>query len=210
VATSTVTLGTAAAEAALTKVPIASSLLAWLPGGKVGAVLATSIGLASGGVVVAVTHQHGSSVPVPPRAASMHVVHGAPLMASVPLPTSAEPSAVAAAAADSTLRSVNMPGTPAVRSKLTIGDETRLLAQVQQALRTGDGALALMLLGQYRRDFGQGALVEEASAAEVFAQCAVGNVAQAGRLAQRFLRRFPGSPLQPRVEASCAAKNGEP
>jgi hypothetical protein len=84
-----------------------------------------------------------------------------------------------------------------------IVEETRLLAQVQQALREGNGLRALNLLGRYRRDFVKGALREEAAAAEVFARCAIGDISGVTNARDRFRQRFAGSPLEPRVESSC-------
>jgi hypothetical protein len=207
-ATTTVTLGSAAAEASLSSAAASPSLFWLLPGGKLGAVLATSIGLASGTAIVAVTNHRAAVVVTPPVPASVSMVsHAKPLAVALPTPPSQTISSAAVVAPSMTTQLV-----PAVASspptKSSLADETRRLALVQRALRVGDGQQALMLLSLYRRDFGQGALVEEASAAEVFALCAVGDVEGAQRSAKRFLQRFSGSPLVPRVEASCGVRGG--
>jgi hypothetical protein len=234
VATSSVTLGAAAAEAALDKVAGATGLLAWLPGGKLGAVLATGVGLAGGGAVIAAMHAPNSLVghrtSVTRDSATMNV-NTAPRSSSMAGTSTAMCSSAAVTAEPAPAESADLPpastpraavlGTGVSRSKdpsamstrpspSRIADETRLLAQVQAALRAGNGAGALKLLAQYRREFGQGALVEEASAAEVFALCATGDRSRAERATLRFLSGYPNSPLQPRIESSCGMRKGIP
>lgn len=85
----------------------------------------------------------------------------------------------------------------------TLGAETRLLSRVRGALRSGDSTTALELLDQHGREFPRGALVQEAQATRVFALCQSGQNAAGRAAAQRFLRRFPGSPLSERVGRAC-------
>jgi len=75
---------------------------------------------------------------------------------------------------------------------------------VNAATQRHDGAAALRLLDNYDRRFKPGILFAERSAARVFALCSLGNAVAAKSEAERFLRRFPSSPLASRVMASCA------
>lgn len=201
-AASAVTLGATAAEAALSVSAKSSGLLTLLTTGKASIVAATAVGMMSGSLIVAsVNHFHPpTATPISPRTAI------APL-APKPLSTTRT-----ARVAPATLTLPDLPleieaakpaPAPAPSNAVSIAEEARLLAQVQQALREGNGQRALLLLGRYRRDFVSGALSEEAAAAEVFARCAVGDTAGTARARARFRQQFAGSPLEPRVEASC-------
>ncbi len=201
VVTTALSHGAAAAEAAA-KLGALPSLWTMLSTGKLGFVVATSIGLATGSVVLAVVAppQHRTAVVTTagsdtnaPQASSKQV----PLAQGVPV---AETVTEMERGPET---SSPMPPPTSLPSKLSVGDETRLLGQVQEALRNGSGPRALALLERYRKQFGQGVLAEEARAAEVFALCAIGDRPGARRSAMDFIRNFPGSPILPRVYASC-------
>lgn len=88
---------------------------------------------------------------------------------------------------------------------LDLEAEVRLIAAIRAALQRGDGAEALARVAEHRQKFGaRGVLVQERSAHEVEALCAVGRESEARRLAAEFLRKWPESPHRARVTASCA------
>lgn len=94
---------------------------------------------------------------------------------------------------------------PEVSEPLDLEAELRLVAEIRAALKRGDGAGALARVAEHRKKFGaRGVLVQERSAHEVEALCAVGREADARRLAAEFLRQWPDSPHRARVTASCA------
>lgn len=86
---------------------------------------------------------------------------------------------------------------------LRLQDEAALLAEVQSALRTGQPQVALGKLEAYDRRFPGGVLRAEADAAKVFALCSSGRGEKARASAQRFVKRYPGSPAVARVQAAC-------
>jgi hypothetical protein len=83
--------------------------------------------------------------------------------------------------------------------------ETELLRAVHAAINRGDGAGALELLHSYDRRFDHGLLREEKSAASVLALCVSGRAERARVEAQRFVQRYPHSPLTARLQTSCVA-----
>lgn len=200
VVTTALSHAAAAAEAAV-KLGASPSLWTMLSTGKLGFVVATSIGLATGSVVLAVVAppQHRTAVVT----TAPGPVASAPRLGSKQVPVF---QGVPVAATDKEMEpdaSQPIPPPSSLPSKLSVGDETRLLGQVQEALRNGSGPRALALLERYRKQFGQGVLAEEARAAEVFALCSIGDRSGAKRSAMDFIRNFPGSPILPRVYASC-------
>ena len=88
-------------------------------------------------------------------------------------------------------------------SSLRLQEEAALLAEVQGALRSGQGNVALAKLESYDRRFPAGMLRAEADAARVFALCAAGRVDKARVAATRFVQRYPSSPAAARVQAAC-------
>jgi outer membrane protein assembly factor BamD (BamD/ComL family) len=68
----------------------------------------------------------------------------------------------------------------------------------------GDPNGALELLRQYDRRFPTGRLQAERAAAGVLALCGAGRSTEAKAAAERFQRRWPRSPLAPRVASTCA------
>jgi hypothetical protein len=85
-----------------------------------------------------------------------------------------------------------------------LGAEIELLARVNSAVNAGDSGRALGSLREYDRRFGAGILREERAAASVLALCAAGRARDARAEADRFVRRWPRSPLLSRIEGSCA------
>lgn len=95
---------------------------------------------------------------------------------------------------------------PAV--KLDLEAELRLVAGIRAALRRGDTAAALKAIAEHKRDFPDGALVQERSAHEVEAVCAAGRGDEARALADAFVRRWPESTHRARVAAACRGDDG--
>ncbi len=84
----------------------------------------------------------------------------------------------------------------------SLAADLEALQRAQRTLNAGNAAGALLELRAVRGH----TLRAERTALEVFAQCALGNVALARRQAALFRRLAPHSPLLARVEASCVAK----
>jgi hypothetical protein len=99
---------------------------------------------------------------------------------------------------------------PATASPETLLEEARLLARAQRALKAGAARRALGLIDPCERRFPGGQLAEECSALRVFALCALGRSSDAQREQQRFVERWPGSPLRARVASACDQRSDEP
>jgi hypothetical protein len=82
-------------------------------------------------------------------------------------------------------------------------EEARLLGEVQKALGGGRVADALSRLGEYDARFPRGSLRVEAEAARVLALCQGGSSGPGRAAAERFLKRYPGSPAASRVRQAC-------
>jgi hypothetical protein len=82
----------------------------------------------------------------------------------------------------------------------SLATELEGLQRAQRSLNAGNAAAALIEV----RAVGGQALLAERTALEVFAHCALGQVAAARQKAALFRQLAPRSPLLPRVEASCA------
>ena len=81
--------------------------------------------------------------------------------------------------------------------------EVAELQRAQEALRTGQPALALRMLAEYDRAYPAGSLHEERAAIAAIATCQVDPGPQARARAQAFLREAPRSLLANRVRAAC-------
>lgn len=147
-----------------------------------------------------------------PVVAPMQVPDGsvAPVAASNAGTGPAEISAVPAVPSDaprtlvaSSETSPSMAGPPKP-TRSSIAQETALLAEVQRALKGGRAMMALEALDRYAEQSPHGLLQEEATVSRVLALCALGRVQDARRWADEFLRRYPASPLLPRVRNACA------
>jgi hypothetical protein len=187
---------------------VLSSTAAWLVGGG------------ASGVVAALVIQSAVSTERPPpivdaapasavvsaqaRAASGS---GVPTVDSVvplaaPPPASVEPVNRGAPVRSPPPR-VRAEGAPRLGARPDLREEASGLARVQRALRAGRAGQALTLLDAQDQKFARGALAAERLAARVLALCATANPS-AGPLAQRFLKRYPESPLAARVRRSCS------
>lgn len=92
---------------------------------------------------------------------------------------------------------------PANADRLAL--ETRALREAQRALRGGQPERALALLDEQDGRYAGGALGQERAAARVMALCQSGQARQSRQLAERFERKFSGSPLLGRVRSACAS-----
>lgn len=99
---------------------------------------------------------------------------------------------------------------PSRPTKASIARETQLLAEVQRALKAGDPGRALEALNRYNEECPAGQLHEEATASRVVALCGAGRVQDGRRWAEEFARRYPSSPLLPRVNGACPKSNAVP
>ncbi len=82
-------------------------------------------------------------------------------------------------------------------------DDLRAAHGTVRCGRCGSAFDALARLSEHERLFPSGALRSERLAARVFALCALGRSAEARLVTREFERVAPGSPLTPRVLASC-------
>jgi hypothetical protein len=140
----------------------------------------------------------------PPSApAPEPVLAEAPVQAEV---SAMAPAPVARSGARSAMSGPRPRTASSVPPVATLQREAKLLQQAQQALRDGRPALALATLGEHDREFGPGALHEEAQAARVMALCALGRPDEAAEVARVFLRQSPRSPLAAQVRGSCAVE----
>ena len=113
----------------------------------------------------------------------------APALSRASSPEMREPSAaVAETAAPSTL----------------LGELT-LLQRAQRALAGGAPKEALALAGEHATRYPRSQLAGERDAVRVFAECALGQRANARALALEILKSAPRSPLRTSLEQSCAA-----
>lgn len=78
-------------------------------------------------------------------------------------------------------------------------DELALVEAVSRATKAGNGALALSQSLEYKRRFPRGKLALEAQVLHIEALALAGNRAEASRLAQSFLKRYPDSPVAARI-----------
>jgi hypothetical protein len=88
-----------------------------------------------------------------------------------------------------------VPAPPAVAS----ADEVALVAEIDAALRAGDGGRAMQLASDHERRFPRGLLVEEREGARVIARCMGGS--RSGAAA--FLAAHPRSPMRARITTVC-------
>jgi outer membrane protein assembly factor BamD (BamD/ComL family) len=89
------------------------------------------------------------------------------------------------------------------QAKGSLLEETQLLRHVHAEIRNGNPQKALAQLAEYDQRFGKGVLRAEHQAARVLALCQMGETRKARAEAERFLSRWPSSPLAPRLKAAC-------
>ncbi|AKV00312.1 hypothetical protein AKJ09_06975 [Labilithrix luteola] len=95
---------------------------------------------------------------------------------------------------------------PPVASEATssLQEEVRLVRSADAAVSAGDPNRALSLLAEHEQRFPRGTLASERAMLGVLALCAAGRSAEATVQAERFKERYPHSPLQERLQHSCA------
>lgn len=146
----------------------------------------------------------------------------APLSASAPLATAAEPAALPSPASPEVVpalsraeasAAVSAPppagpsGAPAPRVSAKApepADELALVSAMQLALRSGNAAQALALVNEHARRFPSGALAQEREGARAIAQCQLAEPTARAAVQSAFEARYPSSPYAPRVKAACA------
>lgn len=92
------------------------------------------------------------------------------------------------------------------RAEDAIAAEVDLLRRAKLA---GPGA-RLVLLEEHARRFPAGILAAERELLVIETRCALNEVERARHLAERFMRRFPGSPLAERVATICGGPESAP
>lgn len=97
------------------------------------------------------------------------------------------------------------PEKPALRERVSIAEEMRLVEAIRSTANGGRPAEALRLLEEYRVDFPSGMLAEEADVMRIEALSRLGRTAAAAELARRFLKTRADSPYVERVEQTLAS-----
>jgi hypothetical protein len=92
----------------------------------------------------------------------------------------------------------------------TLGEEVRVLREVDRALREQRPLIALELLNELDRAVPKGRLHEERTAARVLARCDTSSRAEAQQLGVTFSKEHPGSVYEPRVLRGCGAASPAP
>jgi hypothetical protein len=171
-------------------------------------VVALSLGVATaaGGAGYYFGFRAGAASVVPERIVEVRLQPSAPpseLPAPV-TPASAAPQASPSVARNPPPARIPPPSVAAVPSAAdaALGEETRLVARVERALRDGNPRLALGLLGELDRTNPGGQLREERDAARALGRCALATESTP-EVAQEFARRYPGSAYLPRITEAC-------
>lgn len=92
---------------------------------------------------------------------------------------------------------------PAKPSNSDLEAELRLLAQANAAAREGRNADALRELDQHMREFPRGQLAPERDYKRAKVTCELGQDEAARKLAQKFLRTYPRSPMRAKAGEIC-------
>jgi len=186
-------------------VPLAASSTAAAAALKV--VLPVAVVVLAGGVGASVWWhaRHGSVHAMAPTRAPISVSASnpsPPLSLAPTLPSVDVGKVVDMPHARRTIASSEARNTPAAPHN-RLEEETRLLGQVNEALRAGDPTGAQALLDEYDRRFPAGVLREETHATRVIARCQATPSPFAQEAARQFLTQHPASPMAPRVASSC-------
>ena len=92
---------------------------------------------------------------------------------------------------------------PEQRTSWSVAREVAVLRESETAL-SNQPRRALELLDAYAREWPNASFAPERVVLRTLALCALGRVAEARESAAHFRSTWPGSPLEPRVQASCA------
>ena len=163
------------------------------------------IGAGCGVLVLATYSVVAPSAPEPPAAAPAVAPPRDPVPAP-PRPQSAriappDPTVAASVEAPPEPRA-NEPRAPAPADRATmLAEESRLVGEAQDALRSGDAAGALVLLNRIAARFPGGGLGQEREALSIEALYKSGRRPEASARAAAFLKAYPSSTLATRVEA---------
>ncbi len=93
--------------------------------------------------------------------------------------------------------------TDVARPAPTLAEETKLFAEIQQALVAGQPKSALAAISRHQREFPRGAFRLERDVAKAQALCAAGDRRAAVRVREQFLAKHGKSHLAPRMRAVC-------
>ncbi|HEY3666877.1 MAG TPA: hypothetical protein VGL19_12780 [Polyangiaceae bacterium] len=120
-----------------------------------------------------------------------------------PAPASVLPTHAAFVVHSGKLALSHAPPVPASASSLPsdASEESRLVAAARDALRSGNSAGALALLGQAQQRFGAGVLGQEREALTIEALAKSGQRAVAQARGQAFLKSYANSPYAARIRA---------
>ncbi len=91
---------------------------------------------------------------------------------------------------------------PPARAQSTLADETRLLWEADQALRSGNTSRAVSLLDEHATRFPDGALSPERGAERVVALCKLGRIDAA--TVRSYLTSHPNLSLSERIQQACS------
>ncbi len=204
VTTAAVVSGSAQAAQALAAPSTALSTAGVAAGGGKALVVAkwilfvTATGAASG----AAWHYRAEIVPPPiaapaaaPAAPAAKARAAAPEQPSTPVAASATPDA-----ASEPSRSPAAPLASANHAEPDLAEEIASLDRARRASERRDFSGALAELDRYEHDFKQGRLRQEALLLRVQTMLGRGDSAGAKALGQRFLAKYPKSPLAPRMQ----------
>lgn len=130
------------------------------------------------------------------------------LVPEAPARPQLQPAQRSSAARSASPRSSNTPPRrenaaplPATTSSAT-RDELLLLQRTERAVRAGNSALALMLVGELEAQYPRTELLEERRALELLSYC-VADATDSVSRAERFLREHPRSVYAERIDALC-------
>ena len=143
--------------------------------------------------------QHRAAATVQHAGSSGHPERHEPARPAAPAPQ-VEPLPEPAGAASSPRGARPVLEVPAAPS---LASEMDLLRRARAALRAGEPEVALEHLDRHSSQFPDSSLAPEAAAIRIEATCAEGDRETARALADRFVRRWPGSPLARRVPHLC-------
>lgn len=85
----------------------------------------------------------------------------------------------------------------------TLVAEAKLIGDASKALRGGNGALALKLLGEHGTRYPTGALAQERQGLRALSLCRTGQVEAAREAGRLYLKQSPNSPLAVHVRKGC-------